>query len=184
MDARLKRVRFTSDEMFNHLIALGTADATEIMEYRRENCRHCHGKGFAFQWKDEDEFQKAYKEAERSVEEGQALVAPDNAGGYGYDKHAQPHPDCPNCSGEGYGSTHFHDTRFLTGGPKLLFAGVKETQHGIEVKVHDQMAALKLAMQHMGMLDPKLTLKGDKQNPLMALLQALPGNTIKPVTED
>ena len=39
-------------------------------------------------------------------------------------------------------------------------------------------------MQHMGMLDPKLTLKGDTQNPLVALLQSLPGNTLKPVEDD
>lgn len=183
-DARLKRVRFSQDEMFNHLISMATADTTEIMEYRRHNCRHCHGVSFAFQWKDKAEFEKACADAERSAEEGQIPVMPDNAGGYGFDAQKQPHPDCPNCGGEGYGGTHFHDTRFLTGGAKLLFAGVEETQHGIKIKVHDQMAALKIAAQHMGMLDPKLTLKGDKENPLMALLAGLPGNTIRPVDDN
>ena len=66
----------------------------------------------------------------------------------------------------------------------MLYAGVKETQNGIEVKLNDQLAVARLMMQHMGMLDPKLTLKGDTQNPLVALLQSLPGNTLKPVEDD
>lgn len=182
-DARLQRVRYSADEMFNDLLDMAVADTNEIIEYRRTNCRHCHGKGFAFQWVDHAEFLRNCEEVKRNTEEGRPVILPTNEGGYGYDKHAQPHPGCTNCGGEGYGSTHFHDTRLLTGGARLLYAGLKETQHGIEVKTHDQLAVRRLLMQHMGMLDPKLTLKGDKENPLIALLGQLQGNTLKPVDE-
>lgn len=66
----------------------------------------------------------------------------------------------------------------------MLYAGIELTQNGMKVKVHDQLAILQLLMRHMGMLDPKLTLKGDKDNPLVAILQQLPGALIKPVGED
>ncbi len=188
MDARLQRVKVSQDNVFNRLWGMFTADVNEIMEYRRECCRHCHGKGFAFQWRDETEFRTACADVERNnhcLEEGEKPQSmPTDEGGYGFVKTESPHPECPNCNGEGYGHTHFHDTRFLSGDAARLFAGVKETQNGIEVKVHDQLAIGKLIMQHMGMLDPKLTIKGDKENPLIALLQSLPGNTLKPVEDD
>lgn len=188
MEARMQRVKVSQDQVFNRLWGMFTADVNEIMEYRRENCRHCHGKDFAFQWRDETEFRTACADVERNnhcLAEGEKpQQMPTNEGGYGFVKTDPPNPDCPNCSGEGYGHTHFHDTRFLSGDAARLFAGVKETQNGTEVKVHDQLAIGKLIMQHMGMLDPKLTIKGDKENPLIALLQSLPGNTLKPVEDD
>ena len=66
----------------------------------------------------------------------------------------------------------------------MLYAGFEITQNGMKVKIHDQKDILQLLMRHMGMLDPKLTLKGDKENPLVSFLQQLPGALIKPVGED
>ena len=182
-EARLQRVGYTQDQMFNRLYTMLTADVSEIVEHRRENCRHCHGIDHKYQWKDEAEHERVCREITANAQ-GEKVELPPTDGGFGFDPHAMPNADCPNCGGEGYGRTHIHDTRFLSPGARMLYAGVKETQNGIEVKLNDQLAVARLMMQHMGMLDPKLTLKGDTQNPLVALLQSLPGNTLKPVEDD
>ena len=182
-EARLQRVEYTQDQMFNRLYTMLTADVSEIVEHRRENCRHCHGIDHKYQWKDEAEHERVCREITANAQ-GEKVELPPIDGGFGFDPHAMPNADCPNCGGEGYGRTHIHDTRFLSPGARMLYAGVKETQNGIEVKLNDQLAVARLMMQHMGMLDPKLTLKGDNQNPLVALLQSLPGNTLKPVEDD
>ena len=181
--ARLRRVEYSQDQMFNRLYSMLTADVGEIVEHRRENCRHCNGIDHKYQWKDKAEHERVCREITANAQ-GQAVELPPTDGGFGFDPHALPNPDCPNCGGEGHGRTHINDTRFLSPGARMLYAGVKETQNGIEVKINDQLAVARLMMQHMGMLDPKLTLKGDKENPLLALLESLPGNTLKPVEDD
>jgi len=180
--ARLRRVEYSQDQMFNRLFSMMTADVGEIVEHRRENCRQCNGIDHKYQWKDEAEFERTCRDIDAA--DGDKASYPSTDGGFGFDPHALPHPDCPNCGGEGHGRTHIHDTRFLSPGARMLYAGVKETQNGIEVKVNDQLAVARLMMQHMGMLDPKLTLKGDNENPLVALLKSLPGSTLRPVEDD
>lgn len=182
-EARLKRVEYTQDQMFNRLHMMLAADVNEIVEHRRENCRHCHGKDFLYQWIDEAEHEKVCDEIDNSLEDGQMPQYPSDAGGYGYDDHELPNPGCPKCGGLGTTRMVIHDTRFLSPGARMLYAGVKQTKEGIEAKVNDQLAVARLMMQHMGMLDPKLTLKGDSENPLIALFSQLAGNTLKPVDE-
>lgn len=180
---RLKRVRFSQDEMFNHLLKIMKADVNEIVEYRRENCRHCHGIDHNYQWIDEAEYERTCAELIENAKDGEIPEMPDNAGGYGFDRFAMPNEDCLHCGGMGYGRTVIKDTRFLSPGARLLYAGMKESEKGIEAKTLDQLAVMKLLMQHMGMLDTKLTLKGDKENPLLTLLSELPGATLKPVED-
>lgn len=81
---------------------------------------------------------------------------------------------------------HFHDTRHLKGAARKLYAGVKTTQHGIEIKTRDQDAALNSVARHLGMFNDKLTLKGDAENPLLTLIQSIsgPSATLKPVSDD
>lgn len=182
--ARIQRIEYTQDQMFNRLLRMMTADVNEIMEVRRFNCRHCHGKDHLYQWKDEAEYQRVCDEIVADAPEGQIPKVPSCAGGYGFDERADPVAGCPNCHGDGRQDIHFKDTRFLSEGARMLYGGVELTQNGMKVKIHDQLAITQLLMRHMGMLDPKLTLKGDKENPLVSFLQQLPGALIKPVGED
>lgn len=62
-----------------------------------------------------------------------------------------PNPDCTECHGEGVASVWFADTRKLKGGARLLYAGVKTTRDGMEIKTHDQMRALEYVARHLGM---------------------------------
>jgi phage terminase small subunit len=164
---------------------IATADPNDIMQLRRECCRHCHGIDHAFQWRDEREFEQALAkaQADADAEEKEANL-PTNEGGYGFSKGEPPHPDCPECDGNGHGRVHITDTRHLTGSARRLYAGIKQTQHGIEVKTRDQDAALQNIARHLGMFNDKLQLQGDKENPLFSLIADLKAGTLKPVTDD
>lgn len=75
----------------------------------------------------------------------------DEGGGVGFNATRDPHPDCPECFGEGVGRAIAKDTRQLSPGAKALYAGVKVTKEGLEIKMHDKMAALSKIGQHLGM---------------------------------
>ncbi|MCG5237585.1 terminase small subunit [Xanthobacter oligotrophicus] len=50
-----------------------------------------------------------------------------------------------------------------------------------KLKLSDKLGALTLLARHLGMLNDKLTLKGDAENPLAMLIKAVQGSAIKPV---
>lgn len=179
MDARSKRVEFTQDQMFNDLILMMKADPNKLVEHQRVNCRHCWGKDFLFQWIDKEEFRRVTKEVEQNTPEGELPDYPSDEGGYGFDSNEVPHPKCPHCKGLGHGNVVMHDTRFLTGGERLLYGGVEVKESGMKMLIHDQLEIRKLVMRHLGMLDPKLNL-GDKENPLLALVLQMQGKTHGP----
>jgi phage terminase small subunit len=146
---------------------IATADPNQLIHTRRLACRHCHGIEHQYQWLDENEFTQAIKSAldyAESESKKQDLpveaVLPSEDGGYGYDRLADPHPDCPKCRGEGRLDLHIEDTRKLQGGAKLLYAGIKENKNGIEVVMYDQMKALENVARHLGMFKDKLELTG------------------------
>lgn len=185
LEERQKRVNIAHDDVVRRLWAIITADTNEIIEHRRDCCRHCYGKKFEFQWKDKEEWESAC-----AAEVAQALIdkrppdTPDNTGGYGFDASRMPHEDCPKCFGEGRPHVHIHDSRLLKGGARLLYEGVEQTQHGIKVKMADKAAAMDKLMRHLGMFNDKLTLKGDAENPLKLLLEQLPGAIVQPVKSE
>lgn len=72
----------------------------------------------------------------------------------------------PECRGEGVGYTYIADTTRVSDQAKLLYAGIKESQHGIEIKMNDQVAALIKAGQHIGMFKERVELGNDPENPL------------------
>jgi phage terminase small subunit len=47
-----------------------------------------------------------------------------------------------------------------------------------KVKIADKLGALSKLAQHLGMLDPKITLRGEAENPLTMLIKAVEGNTM------
>ncbi|EPH31563.1 hypothetical protein L291_3615 [Acinetobacter guillouiae MSP4-18] len=55
---------------------------------------------------------------------------------------------------------HIEDTSTLSESAQLLYAGAKQTKEGIEIKMNDQMAALKLVGQHIGMFAGKIEHSG------------------------
>lgn len=177
MTQRAERTEITQDMVLERWWAIATADANDVIQFRRICCRYCYGKNFEYQWVDENEFVQALmvarmaNEAEKAKKKpGIAQPLPTDAGGFGFVRSDPPHPKCPKCRGEGTPDVYAHDTRHLKGNARLLYAGVKVTQSGFEMKVHDQMAALDKVARHLGMYKDKL--EHDVTDDLVEALQA------------
>jgi len=74
---------------------------------------------------------------------------------------SEPDTSCLACRGEGVGRGYVADTRLLTGSARKLYAGVKITKEGIEVKMHDKAAALVNVGRHLGMFTDKVEHSGE-----------------------
>jgi phage terminase small subunit len=110
-------------------------------------CRHCHGDGHGYQWRAHDYFaalDEASGKAEVESKRGWRAVdvpLPDIAGGFGYNALREPHAACPNCDGAGIRRTVVTPAAELSGAARAAYEGVKETQHGVEVKMADKHAS-------------------------------------------
>lgn len=166
---RAERTEITQDKVLERYWQIATANANELVQFRRVCCRYCHGKGHGYQWRDEAEF----ADAVLAAQEGQPK--PTDEGGYGYDKRMRPNAKCPRCYGEGYGEIFAADTRDVPGDALVLYAGVKQTQGGFEVKMHDQLAALQSVARHLGMFNDKVKVDLDGS---MTVKQDLPAEVL------
>lgn len=147
---RSERTKITADDVLEELRLIALADPNELVEYRRICCRYCYGVGHAYQ-RTPSELIKDRKNWEASKNQNPF----DDLGGVGYNATKMPHPDCPECYGEGQGKAYFKDTRKLSASGRRLYAGVKITKGGIEIAMVDKMAALVNVGKHLGMFDPK-----------------------------
>ena len=141
-------------------VDLATADPSDLMEFRQLNCRHCWCVGGAYQW-DAREYADAAAKAMNLGED-----VPLMEGGDGWNKNADPNPDCTACGGDGVPDVLLKDTRKLKGKARLLFAGLKQTQHGVEIKLRDQDAALANIAKAMGMFVERRELSGPNGGPV------------------
>lgn len=133
---------------------IASGDPSDLATARRINCRHCWGYGGAYQWT-ENEFRVA---TDRAIEK--QMPAPDASGGFDYDPKGEPNPDCQECGGDGVDYVYVADTRKVKGNSRGLFAGVKQTKDGIEIKMRDQDAALKGLASYLGMTIDRKELSG------------------------
>lgn len=142
----------TEQMIVNLLWQIATADPNELIAHRLIACRYCHGDKHRYQWRDAEEYAEAIQdEVDRAAREKRHARDVPVGGGFGYNKTAAPHPSCPKCCGEGIGDVVIADTRNLTGNAKKLYAGVKVTRDGIEVKMRDQDKALDTLATYAGL---------------------------------
>jgi len=172
MKQREKRTEITADKVLQRWWDIATADPNEIVHLRRVCCRHCFGKDHQYQWRDKEEYDQAVQLVIKlAKEQEKEPVTPSDDGGYGYDRLLRPHSKCPYCCGEGREELHVEDTRDLSPKAKLLYAGIKQTATGIEIKMQDQGKALENVARHLGMFNDTLHLTGklDVSNPFAGL---------------
>jgi len=155
MAVRSKRTEISADRVLQHWWDIATADPNDIVHLRRVCCRHCYGIDHKYQWWDEKEYRAAVQAAELSANGEEQPVIPSDYGGYGFNRLLPPHKECPFCSGEGIPEVHIEDTCNLGPKAKLLYAGIKQTQAGIEVKFRDQDKAMENVAKHLGMFVEK-----------------------------
>lgn len=159
MQDREQRTVVTADRVVQELWNIVTADANDIVELRRCCCRYCWGINNRYQLTANE--MKARKdsyaiEAAKAAAEGKPIAVFDPLGGIGYDATKEPNPVCPECFGVGVTEPFFKDTRKLPPGVKSLYAGVKVTKDGVEVRMHSKDKAMELLGRHLGMFKDKL----------------------------
>lgn len=162
---RLERVEVSQDDVIRTLVNVLAADANELVEHRRHCCRYC--------WGTDHRYQYTANEMEREQAAWLAERAFDEKGGIGYDERRGPNKSCPECFGDGIGKTIVKDTRNLSPAARALYAGVKQTKDGLEVKMHSKEGYLQLLMRHAGMFNDKLRLQGDADNPLTVIQRVI-----------
>lgn len=164
MDERSKRTEITADMVLKHWWDIATADPNDIIHLRRVCCRHCYGIDHQYQWRDEKEYTQAVQMANNLAKQNdEEPIIPSNAGGYGFNKLIRPNIKCPYCSGEGMPEIHIEDTRYLKPKANLLYAGIKQTQAGVEVKMKDQDKAMENVARHLGMFKDSLDINLKKK---------------------
>jgi phage terminase small subunit len=76
-------------------------------------------------------------------------------------EYDEPNPGCALCMGQGQVVTIFKNSR-----GRKLFAGVKKTKDGLEIKTRDQDAALKNLSAYLGMSVERRELSGPGGKPI------------------
>lgn len=142
-DQRQKRFSLTEDEIIHQLSSIANANPNELIQYRRVNCRHCWGERHLYQWRDIEEFDKA---AEKASQDGKEQP---EYGGVGFVETSFPNEDCPKCNGEGESQLFVTDTTQLEGDVRWLYAGIKQTQNGLEVLMANQEAARRDLLKYL-----------------------------------
>ena len=81
----------------------------------------------------------------------------------------KPVMDCHHCLGDGITDVLIPDTATLTPAARKLYAGVKQTKEGIEVKMRDQDGALLNIARHLGMMIERKEVSGPGGGPVQTV---------------
>lgn len=170
MAKRAEKIDISAEKVLERLASMVFADTNEIVELRRCCCRYCWGINHEYQLTEKEmsarqaEYDKAL---EKSIDEGKDYPGEFNPlGGIGYDIWRPPDKDCPECAGQGITKPFFKDTRKLSPGARALYAGVKVTKDGIEVKMHSQDKLIEMLGRHLGMFIDKKEISGPNGGPI------------------
>ena len=150
---------------------IAEADPNELISTRVECCRHCHGVDHEYQWT-EIEYRQAVEKAaahrcNRNCEQPcPKTLSPSAAGGFGFTPYNAPDEDCPFCQGAGYVRILVADTKRAKGSARRLYAGLKQTRDGLEIKFRNQDLARDNIAKYLGMLIEKRELAAPGGAPL------------------
>lgn len=148
------RTEAAQDQLIQTYEMLAYGDVNELIEYRREACRFCHGDGHLYHFTPQ-EMRDARENHKKMIADAvagskgekldpaalEAMAPFDELGGVGFDPRREPHPECPECHGEGRGRVHFHDTRNLSPAALALYEGAEITKDGIKIRTSSRDGA-------------------------------------------
>lgn len=158
MKAAFDRTEEAQDRLIQMYQYLAYADANELVEFRRESCRYCHGDGHLYQFTPQearDREANYEKQVIEAKEKGITLEPLDPLGGVGFNPKLPPHEDCPECHGEGHGTVFFKDTRNLSPAALALYAGAKVGKDGIEIKMASKEKAMEMLAKILKLAEDK-----------------------------
>ena len=178
--AQQERTKISADGALREAWNIATADTRELVELKTGCCRCCYGEGHKWQ----RTVGEMNRDREQWVEKGNAPAEFDEKGGIGFNPLRAPHPECPECGGDGHSRVVLKDTRYLSEKAVALYAGAKQTQFGIEVKMQDKSAALEKVFKHLGLYEKDNQQKTDPLASLLARVASGNGNGFAPVQND
>ncbi len=158
IDAKLadvvRRNGLRQDYIIQKLIDIVEADANEICQHQRVCCRYCWGTNFCYQETPAELNDRKWK-YDRAVRHAKFYNKPipvwDNRKEVGYILTRNPHPQCPECGGEGVGRVFFQDTRYLSHRARAAYNGIKFGRGTISFKLADKLRALELLGRYLGL---------------------------------
>lgn len=153
-----KEILVDRTKVLSRWAELAFRDPSDLVETKVGACRYCHGADHQYQWTQGEWMKRCEEIDDARLRNGNDVPEEhlDPAGGFGYDPRRDPHPDCTECFGEGVPRVVVGNSR---GNPQ--YAGAKRTKDGLEVKIHDQMAALNNIAKNLGLLNDKVDLTAD-----------------------
>jgi phage terminase small subunit len=134
------------------------ATAPPLTHVRVFACRHCHGIGGKYAWRDAEEFTDAV-EHWAATRDTRPQPQPSPAGGFSFNPFASPNPECVHCLGAGVVKLYMADTTHLEGAAAASYAGASIDKYGvITLRQHDaQDAAHELHRMIPGAIAPART---------------------------
>ena len=146
-DRQSQKLQISSDRAIAEAWNILLADPRDLVAYHIGCCRYCWGNGFRFQRT------AAEMARDRAAQAAETTGAFDEQGGIGFHAKREPNRDCPECFGDGVGRVRVMDTRHFSPAAAALYAGIKQTRDGIEVKMHSKVDALEKVCKHLGLYD-------------------------------
>lgn len=149
------------DRLLGTIVEASFADPRELSRYEYRACRYCWDEQHRYQYtpaelaraKEKYEQDKAGFVIVNGPGSGDKYPAFDEQGGATYDGRRDPHPECPECFGEGRGRLRIGDTRHLSPAALALYAGIEEGKDGIKIRHADQAKYRELLGRVVGLLD-------------------------------
>ena len=154
LEKLVRKSRISNAQIEERLERIAFANPRDLIDLQRGCCRHCYGENGGYQWT-EAEYYAAVEGAEKARGKMPAW-----GGGIDFDPFKDPNPECKNCVGVGVERVVPKDTRDYSPDAAALYAGVKITKQGLEIKTHNQLEALQLLAKMRGVLVDKKELSG------------------------
>jgi len=155
IEQRIEETGIEVADVVRKLWRQANADPNELIEVRRNCCRYCWGTGHLYQYTQAewDGVMHRYEEDKYIAERDgkKPPRQPNPRGCVGFDRRLPPNPDCPECFGDGVEDIIVKDTRYLSPAARELYAGVKVTRDGIDIKTNNRDKALELLGRHLAM---------------------------------
>lgn len=165
-----KDLRMDVEQYVRELVLVATADPRDLSERYIGSCRHCHGMGHQHQYT-QNEFNMLLNahivRRARDKNPDPLGLDFDCKGGIGFNQRRAPHPECTECFGDGVGYEVFKDTRTLSAGAARLYAGVKKTRDGLEIKTRSPDKAIEILGNILGLVKKGVELTGPGGGPLV-----------------
>lgn len=181
--AQQDRTEVTADRVLREAWSILTADARELVQVKVGSCRHCWGEGHRYQ-RTLSEYNHDHAEWLEKRAAGKATEDFEEQGGIGFDSLRQPHPDCPECGGDGYSRVAISDTRKISPSAAALYAGAEQTKYGLKIHMHDKVAAMEKLFKHLGLYEKDNEQKTDPLTQLLLSISSGNASAFRTVASD